>query len=265
MSKAWIVTVKNLKFRFREPQQWLFMFGFPLMFVLLFGFMFKDMPYEGSPNTGMFGVFIWGLLGFSTAFAVQSAAVAFSQEKDTGTIKRLLTTPVGSTNSIFVGFILSELLVIAIQIAFVYVLAFLVLQTYVSSVGALIVNFGMYMLLAVVCIGIGLILAALLNPKLAGQLPMIVVMPIVFLSGSFVPLGDTPILYANPVFWAQQFATDLGLWGNGLGDTIKLADYMTGGTIDTGIAVGLSIPIMIGFAAAFLMIGLLLFKKTLQE
>lgn len=266
MRETWVVTLKNLKFRFREPQQYLFMFGFPVMFVAMFWFMFRDFPLGSSTelDLGMFDVFIWGLLGFTTAFATQSAAVAFSQEKDTGTIKRLLTTPAGSKNSIFVGFILSEVLVIGMQLVIVFMLAFLALGVYVSSIWALVINFGMYILLSLVCVGIGLILAAILNPKLAGQLPMIVVMPIVFLSGSFIPF-NSPILYGNPVFWTQQFALDIGLWGKGLGTTIELTSYMSGGIIDTGIAVGWSIPIMIGFAIVFLLLGLLLFKKTLQE
>lgn len=258
-----MITQKNLKFRFRDIEQFSFMFGFPAMFVLIFWVMFRNMPYGVAAEFSMFDVFIWGLLGFTTAFAAQSASVVFSQEKEKP-LKRLLTTPVGGTNAIFTGFILSEMLVILIQLMLIYTLAFLVLGVHVASFGALVINLGMYLLLALVCIGIGLILAATLSPKLAGQMPMIVILPIVFLSGSFVPI-NSPIVYGNPVFWARQFSTDIGLWGKGLGANIELADYISTGIIDTGIAVGWSIPIMIGFAITFLLVGLYLFKKTLQE
>ena len=263
MREIWMITLKNVKFRFRDIEQFSFMFGFPAMFVFIFWIMFRNLPFGVDSEFSMFDVFIWGLIGFTTAFAAQSASVAFSQEKER-TLKRLLTTPVGGTHAIFTGFILSEVLIIVIQLLIVYTLAFLVLGVYFASIGALVINLGMYLLLALVCIGIGLILAATLSPKLAGQIPMIVILPIVFLSGSFVPI-NSPIIYGNPVFWARQFAIDIGLWGKGFGATIELTDYMSSGIIETGIAVGWSIPIMIGFATAFLLLGLLLFKKTLQE
>lgn len=258
-----MITLKNVKFRFRDIEQFSFMFGFPAMFVLIFWIMFRNLPYGVAAEFSMFDVFIWGLLAFTTAFAAQSASVAFSQEKEKP-LKRLLTTPVGGTNAIFIGFILSEVLVIFIQLLIVCILAFLILRVYVASFGALIINLGMYLLLALVCIGIGLILAAKLSPKLAGQMPMIVILPIVFLSGSFVPI-NSPIVYGNPVFWARQFSIDIGLWGKGLGANIELADYISTDIVNTGIAVGWSIPIMVGFAITFLLLGLFLFKKTLQE
>lgn len=255
------LVLKNIKFRFREPQQFIFIFGFPIMFVFVFWFMFSQMMVGTHTQ---FDLFIWGLLGFSTAFATQSASVAFSQEKDTGTLKRLLTTPVASTGYIFAGFIISEVVIIIFQLLTVYILAFLVLGVYFYSVSVLLINFGMYLVLGVFCIGVGLIMASLLNAKLAGQLPMLVIMPLVFLSGIFVPFSS-PILYINPIFWACSFAKEIGFFGKGFFGTIEILDYTTQGLIDSGITIILCIPITVIFAITFLMVGLFLFKKKLQE
>lgn len=255
------LVLKNLKFRFREPQQFIFIFGFPIMFVFIFWFMFSQILVGIHTQ---FDLFVWGLLGFSTAFAAQSASVAFSQERDTGTLKRLLTTPVASTGHIFAGFIISEVFIIVLQLLTVYVLAFLALGVYFYSIGILLVNFGMYLLLGIFCIGVGLIMAAVLNAKLAGQLPMLVIMPLVFLSGIFVPFSS-PILYMNPIFWTCSFAKELGFFGKDLFGTIEILDYTTQGYIDSGIPIILCVPITIIFAITFLLVGLLLFKKKLQE
>lgn len=255
------LVLKNIKFRFREPQQFIFIFGFPVMFVFVFWFMFSQMMIDVHTQ---FDLFIWGLLGFSTAFATQSASVAFSQEKDRGTLRRLFTTPVASTGYIFAGFIVSEVIIIVLQLLTVYILAFLALGVYFYSIGALLVNFGMYLILGLFCIGVGLIMAALLNAKLAGQLPMLVIMPLVFLSGIFVPFSS-PILYVNPVFWACSFAKEIGFFGKDLFGTIEILDYTSQGLIDSGITIVLCIPITVIFAVAFLLVGLLLFKRKLQE
>jgi ABC-type multidrug transport system permease subunit len=251
--------MKNLKYRFREPQQYLFLFGFPIMFTFVFWFMFKDV-ISISPLHNQFDIFIWGLISFVVAFSTQSASVAFSQEKDKGTLKRLMTTPVGTRN-IFIGFITSEIILLILQVLVIYSLGFFLLGGYYTNLGILMLNFLMYMLLGVFFIGVGLILAATLSAKLAGQLPMLVVMPIVFLSGIFVPF-DNPILYGNPVFWVSAFTREMGFSGKTLFDTIEIIQ-LSGIAIDTGIPIILSIPLTIFFAFGFLLIGLILFKRKL--
>ena len=256
MRKMWNLALKNIKFRFREPQQYLFIFGFPILFVFVFWVIFKDMPSSVPPHN-QFDVFVWGFIAFTVAFATQSASMAFSREKEKGTLRRLMTTPV-RTSSIFGGFLLSEVLVIIIQLAIVYILSFALLGVHFSSILALVLTFLMYILCGLFCVGIGLILAALLKPKLAGELPMIVIMPIVFLSGIFVPLSSE-IVYFNPFFWIASFGRELGFSGSGLFDTIKILDFV--GSVDTGIAVFWCIPMTILFSAVFLGIGLYLFNK----
>ena len=261
MKEIITLAIKNLKFKLREPQQYLFIFGFPIMFVFIFWIMFSQM-IVGSHT--QFDIFIWGLLGFNTAFATQSASVAFSQEKESGTLKRLLTTPVANTSYIFIGFILSEIIIIVIQLTIVYLIAFIALRVFFYNILALLLNFGMYLLLGVFCIGVGLILAALLNAKLAGEMPMLIIMPLVFLSGIFVSFSS-PILYFNPIFWTCSFAKEIGYAGSNLFGTIKIFDIISMTNVDTGIATWICIPMTIAFALGFLVIGVLLFKRKIQK
>ena len=253
---------KNIKFRFREPQQFIFIFGFPIMFLAIFYMMFHSMKLNGG--TTMFDEFIWGLTAFLVAFAVQSASVAFSQEKAKGTLKRLQTTPIGSSNAVFIGFIVSEILVVAMQLVLVYIIAFGFLGTYVANLGSIIISFIIFLLLSITCIGIGLMMAAVLSDKLAGQIPMILIMPIVFLSGAIMPL-DSPIIYFNPLFWAHQFALNIGYYGkNPFTQNITLFNLTTQVTTDTGIPIIVGFPIVLLFGLFFLGAGLLLFKKRLN-
>jgi len=256
--------IKNLKFRMREPQQFLFIFGFPIMFLGIFYLLFKGMPIEG-PGKTMFDYFIWGLIAFITAFAVQSASVAFSLEKSTGTLKRLQTTPVGSSNAVFLGFISSEVIVVMLQLGLVYILAFGLLQVYVVSVMSLILTFFIYVLISITMIGLGLILASVLSDKLASQMPMILIMPFIFLSGAIMPL-ETEIIYINPLFWAHQLSLSIGYYGEGsLFNTIKLFNFTTQQVTDTHLVIIWALPIMILSGILFLVLGILMFKKSFTK
>ena len=254
--------VKNIKFRFREPQQFLFIFGLPIMFLALFYFMFHGMDLEGSRN--MFDSFIWGLMGFIVAFAVQSASIAFSQEKGKGTLKRLQTTPVGSSNALFIGFIISEVIIVSLQLVFLYIVSFGLLGVYFVNIWSLLFTFGIYLVLSITCIGIGLMIAAVMSEKLASELPMLLIMPFVFLSGAIMPL-DSPVIYVNPLFWAHQLAYNVAFNGkNPLTQNITLFNYTTKVTTNTGIPIIVGLPIVLISGIVFLITGLLLFKKRLD-
>ena len=194
MFEANAVIIKNIRFRFREPQQFIFIFGFPIMFIALFWVMFGNTTYTNGYS--MFDLFTWGILGFITSFAVQSSSIAFSLEKGSGTLKRLKTTPIGSSNSLFLGFIISEGLIVMLQLLLTYIIVFGFLHVYFATPLSLLLSFLMYLVYAFTCIGIGLIFASLLSTKLAGELPLIIIMPFIFLSGSIIPL-NSDITYLN--------------------------------------------------------------------
>lgn len=262
MNQTLPLVIKNIKFRYREPQQFLFIFGFPIMFLAIFYTMFHSLKLDNGRT--MFDSYIWGLVGFIVAFAVQSASVAFSQEKAKGTLKRLQTTPVGSSNAVFIGFILSEIMVVALQLTLVYIIAFGILGTYITNVEIMVETLIIYLLLSVSCIGIGLMMAAVLSDKLASQIPMILIMPFVFLSGAIMPI-NSDIIYLNPLFWAHQLASNIAFYGKDpWTQTITLFNFTTQVSTNTGIPIILGLPIIILFGIGFLGLGLLLFKKRLQ-
>lgn len=259
MTNLMLIT-KNLKYRFREPQQYLFIFGFPIGFTLIFWIIFKDMVLYEDLN--QFDIFIWGLLTFVITFGTQSASQMFSQEKDKQTLYRLITTPV-STKHIFGAFLISEIIILGIQLLVVYIIAFVIMQVYIASLVAIFLNYLMNLIGGIFCIGLGLILAAVLKPKLASELPMIIVMPIVFLAGVFVPL-QSPLIYANPLFWIVIFTKEIGFSGKAMTDSIELAD-VAGNLTNINIDVGWCIPISIVYSVFFLLMGIWLFQKRMLK
>ena len=120
------------------------------------------------------------------------------------------------------------------------------------------------MLLSITCIGIGLMIAAVLSEKLASEVPMLLIMPFVFLSGAIMPL-DNPIIYVNPLFWAHQVAFNVAFSGkNPFTQNITLFNYTTQVSTNTGIPIIIGLPIVIIFGIFFLIVGLILFKKRLE-
>lgn len=81
----------------------------------------------------------------------------------------------------------TEIFIVSMQLIFPYVIAFGLLQVYVPNIWSLVFTFGVYILLLITCIGIGLMIAAVLSEKSASELPMLIIMPVVFLSGAIMP------------------------------------------------------------------------------
>ena len=262
MFEANSVIIKNIRFRFREPQQFIFIFGFPIMFIALFWLMFGQTKF--MTDYTMFDVFTFGLLGFITSFAVHSSSIAFSLEKESGTLKRLKTTPVGGSNSIFIGFIMSEGLVVILQLLLTYFIVFGLLHVHFSNIYGLILSFLMFLIYAFTCIGIGLIFASLLNAKLAGQLPLIIVMPFIFLSGSIIPLNSS-ITYLNPLFWVYQFSIQVAFFGTtDLTQNIKFVNFMSNSVVETSFPLLICIPIAVLTSVLFMILGIIIYHKKTQ-
>ncbi|NVM30375.1 MAG: ABC transporter permease [Candidatus Helarchaeota archaeon] len=261
------IAIKNLKIKLRNWHTYLYTLGFPIIFTILFFFMFGSQDIVGMPGWVVFDFAIAGMLVYAASFGTINAASAFSYEKHQGTLIRLDTTPVGRDN-IFIGTLVSEAFLLIIQLIIMFILGYAVmgLKWHNNNMGLLLIGFLIMFIFGLSTLGLGIIISAYAKTEDAAVgIAMMYALPITFLSGAMVPF-DSPIVYAFPPFYAFQIYKQVVL----LGENFWTTNLMFNDPYNTGLGYT-SIPlwgaflIIIAFLAVTILIGILLFqRKTLK-
>ena len=187
------------QFRLQQRQFWrnrqsaVFSFGLPVMFVLLFGMLFRGNSTEGTGGVSYTSYFVAGMIGvslLSATFSNLSITLAF--QRDQLILKRMRGTPV-SAPAIFAGIVLNAVIVVIIQVVLILCLGRILFDTpfpknpwtFVIVILAGIVVFAM------AGIGFtGLISNADSGPAVV-QVPFLILQ---FISGVFFPYESEPQL-----------------------------------------------------------------------
>lgn len=217
------IAIKNLRIKLRNYQTFLYSFGFPLLFTVLFYFIFKPITVASGGIT-VFDLAVSGMLIYTASFGTINAATSLTTEKERLTLTRLDTTPVGRAK-IFIGTLLSESFFLIIQLILMFSISYGILGAhwYEKNLYLLLLGFFIVYIFGISTLGIGIIISA--NAKSANTavgLSMMYVMPILFLSGSMIPF-ESPIVYLCPPFWANQLYQQVVILGDDIwSDTLRL-------------------------------------------
>jgi ABC-2 type transport system permease protein len=183
----------------RSREAAVFVFLFPILFYLLLGSLY-DGTYDGHATST---VLLVGLLGYgaaNTAFAGVALHLVFMRE--TALLKRLRATPLPAPT--FLGaYLVSTLIVFALQSAILIALAHYLYDAGLPASWPKVVAALAFGALCFGCLGIA---AAALIRTLEGSSAVVnlVLLPMGFLSGSFVPRGEYPQ-------WLQEIGRALPL------------------------------------------------------
>lgn len=174
--------------------------------------------------------------------SIMMVAMRFAKEKDEGLLERLDTTPVPRSIHLLSGG-LTQVIYSSIQI----IILLLTLQLFGIQT-APDVKWGLAFLtaLAVVlpCIGIGLILAALVkNEDEAGGAAWLVIIPVQFLSNAFFPLNPDSIIRYNPIYHGVVAMQRVMLFGVGISE------------------IGLELLFNLGAGVVLILLGIIIFEK----
>ena len=115
INQFWYLTIKNFKSMIREVRQLIWIFGYPLVFILLLRFGY---------GLEVYSAFAPGLIILGPIVLISQLAGHFASEKESGTLQRLITTPV-SRHTILLSGLFSQLMVAAMQIIVMLLLTFL--------------------------------------------------------------------------------------------------------------------------------------------
>ncbi len=228
--QLWYLTIKNFKSMIREVSQLVWIFGYPLVFILLFRFGY---------GLEVFDIFAPGVVILGPIVLISQLAGHFAEEKESGTLQRLITTPVSRSTLLLSG-LFSQLIVAAIQIV-VMLLLILLFGVSISPNANVILLFFIPFLVAFTSLGFGLILASVVRTaSSAGGLAWFIILPLQFLGG----LATAPIVDFIP--------------------TSLAAEAMTAVMINGSVAfdpVGLNLIIIAIWGIVLIFLGILLFQR----
>lgn len=230
IQQLWFLTLKNFKSMIREVSQLVWIFGYPLVFILLFRFGY---------GLEVYNIFAPGVIILAPIVLISQLAGHFAEEKESGTLQRLITTPV-SRSSILLSGLFSQLIVAAIQIV-VMILLTLAFGVSINPNANIFLIFFIPFLVAFTSLGFGLILASVVRTaSSAGGLAWFIILPLQFLGG----LLTVPLVGYIP--------------------TSLAADAMHAVMIDGSLAfnvVGLNMILIVIWGVGLILLGIILFQR----
>ncbi|RSJ54856.1 Inner membrane transport permease YbhR [Streptococcus gordonii] len=184
----------------------------------------KESYQYGDKNTGFFARMIPILIGFVVFFFVfLISGMALLKERTSGTLERLLATPVKRSEIVY-GYMLSYGIIAIFQTAVVVLAAIWLLDVEVvgSILNVIIVN----VVLALVALAFGILLSTLAKSEFQMmQFIPLVIMPQLFFSG-IIPLssmGEWALIVGKflPLTYSGDAISQIILYGHNLGDILS--------------------------------------------
>jgi len=198
VADAWTLMRYDLVGWKRNPSIIVFAFIQPIMFVLLFRYVFGGAIITHVPG-GYVDYLVPGIIGQSAAFASFGTAIALARESQKGVIDRYRSMPT-ARSAVLIGRLGADLLRLTLTVLLVLGVSYLVGFTFVNGAlpAILMVLLGIAFGLVVCCVSafIGL---AIKDEESVGSFGLIWLFPLTFVSSAFVPVASMP-------GWLQAFA-----------------------------------------------------------
>ncbi len=194
---AGLMTLRNLRHNLRNPQLLVFATVQPVMFVLMFAYVFGGAITV--PGVDYIDFLIPGILIQTVVFGAMQTSVGLAEDLSKGIVERFRTLPM-ARSAVLAGRTVADagrnLFVVLLMLAVGAAIGFRFHGTLTSALGvvALTVVFGFVM--SWVSVNIGL---ATKDPEAAQSAGFIPIFPLVFASSAFVPVESMPS-------WLRVFA-----------------------------------------------------------
>ncbi|MFX1311974.1 MAG: ABC transporter permease [Promethearchaeota archaeon] len=228
--QLWYLTIKNFKSMIRELSQLIWIFGYPLVFILLLRFAY---------GLEVYNLLAPGVIILAPIVLISQLAGHFAEEKESGTLQRLITTPV-SRQTILLSGLFSQLIVAAIQIVIILLLT-LLFGASIHPNANIFLLFFIPFLVAFSSLGFGLLLASFVKTaSSAGGLAWFIILPLQFLGG----LLTAPIIGFIPTSLAAEAMGAVMIYGS-----------------TAFVPVGLNLIWVAVWGVGLIILGILLFQR----
>jgi ABC transporter DrrB family efflux protein len=216
---TWTITKRNLRHFVRQPRLLIFSTVQPVMFVVLFSFVFGGVAGAALPEGVSYIDFLLpGIFVQSAAFRSTQTAVGLAEDLERGVIDRFRSMPM-SRAAVLAGRTVADLVrslaVIVLMIAVGYAIGFRFTQGVLAAIGAVLIVGAFGFLLSWLFITLALYVPGAEAAQTAG---FVVIFPLVFASSIFVPLETMPSWLAaiagqSPLTHAADAARALSIGG----------------------------------------------------
>jgi ABC transporter DrrB family efflux protein len=200
VSDAWVVTARNLRHFVRQPQLLIFSTIQPVMFVLLFSYVFGGAVKGALPKGLDYVDFLLpGILVQSVTFRATQTAIGLAEDLQRGVVDRFRSMPM-ARSAVLVGRTLADLVrnvvIVGLMIAVGYLVGFRFHAGFLDALACVAVVSAFGLALSWIFAFVAL---AVKGAEAAQSAGFVVVFPLVFASSVFVPVSSMPD-------WLQTFA-----------------------------------------------------------
>ncbi|MCU0311966.1 MAG: ABC transporter permease [Acidimicrobiales bacterium] len=199
---TWVMTRRNLLRYVRLPQLLAFSVIQPIMFLLLFTYVFGGaIGSEIPPAAGgeYINFLLPGLLVQISMFGATQTAVGLTDDLSRGVVDRFRSLPM-TRSAVLTGRTAADLLRNAVVLGLMFVVAFVIGFRYQTTFLGFLAGVGVVLLFAY---AVSWVMAAIglkvVNPEATQTAVFLIVFPFVFASAVFVPVSTMPD-------WLQPFA-----------------------------------------------------------
>jgi ABC transporter DrrB family efflux protein len=190
---TWVVTLRNLRHFVRQPQLLLFSTVQPIMFVLLFTYVFGGAIGQAIPGGVSYIDFLLpGIFVQSVSFRATQTAVGLAEDLERGVVDRFRSMPM-ARSAVLAGRTLADLvrnvLIIILMITVGYIIGFRFQGSVPEAIGAVAVVTAFGLALSWIFAFVALTVRGAEAAQSAG---FVAIFPLVFASSVFVPVSSMP-------------------------------------------------------------------------
>ena len=191
---AWVLAWRSLKRIPRTPDMLIYATIQPIMFVLLFAYVFGNaIPIPGFPGAKAYREFLMsGIFAQTMAFAVASASVGLADDMSKGLIDRFRSLPM-ARSGVIAGRVIGDVVFNAFVMLVMVICGFIVGWRWHNGIGQALAAFAILLLFAFAMLWVGALIGLSVGgPEVAASAGLIWLFPLTFLSNAFVPTPNLP-------------------------------------------------------------------------
>jgi ABC transporter DrrB family efflux protein len=213
---TWSVTKRNLRHYVRQPRLLIFSTIQPVMFVLLFSFVFDGAIGQTLPGVSYIDFLLPGILIHSSAFRTTQTAVGLAEDLERGVVDRFRSMPM-ARSAVLSGRTMADLVrsvaVLLLMIVIGYMIGFRFSEGVLAAIGAIAVVALFGYALSWIFTYIAMVVPGAEAVQAAG---FVAIFPLVFASSVFVPVETMPgwlstVVSYNPVTLGADAARVLSI------------------------------------------------------
>lgn len=199
-----VVAWRNIRGGLRVPDNQIYMFIQPIMFVLLFAYVFGgaiQVPGFGDDETAYRKLLMAGIFVQTMAFSVAPASIGLADDMQKGLIDRFRSLPM-ARSAVIAGRVVSDVTNQVVVLVIMMVCGLLVGWRVESDLAGFLGGVGLLILFAFAMLWIGALVGLSVgSPQVAGSAGLIWLFPLIFLSNAFVPPATMPTVVQTIAEW----------------------------------------------------------------